>query len=87
MSSVKLNNSRLAKHMQGVRFRPLGEVSNNNTTLKLVAGFALMYAGLGFPGGKEFIMSAKDILKFQKKQSAEYLAIGAGGALILSSVS
>ena len=51
---------------------------------KVLLGTGLLYAGLGFPGAKDVGRKLKSIAKYEKRETAENIAVGAGAFIVLS---
>lgn len=52
---------------------------------KVLLGTGLLYAGLGFPGARDVGRKLKSIAKYEKRETAENIAVGAGAFIVLSS--
>ena len=86
MSNARNVHFERNRALGAINSKAFGAANGNDTSLRILLGAGLIYAGLGFPGGSEAIAGIKNILKFKKKQSAEYAAIAGGVALLGSSV-
>jgi hypothetical protein len=62
--------------------KPIFEFS---TQPKVLLGGGLVYAGLGFPGAADVGKKLKSIAKYEKRETAENIAVGAGTFIVLSS--
>lgn len=62
--------------------KPIFEFS---TQPKVLLGTGLLYAGLGFPGAEDVGRKLKSIAKYEKRETAENIAVGAGTFIVLSS--
>lgn len=87
MSSARNVHFERARAFGSLNARPLGAFGGNMPQRQaLLLGAVLIYGGLGFPGLSEAGKSIQNILKYQKRATAENIAIAGGVILMLGAL-
>lgn len=86
MSSARNVHFERSRALGSLNARAFGATPSMSTGQRFLAGSALIYAGLGFPGITQLSKGLKNIAKYRKRESLENLAVGAGVYLVLQGV-
>tara|TARA_B100000035_G_scaffold185608_1_gene158341 strand:- start:6169 stop:6438 length:270 start_codon:yes stop_codon:yes gene_type:complete len=86
MSSARNVHFERSRALGSLNASALGATTSMTAGQRFLAGSALIYAGLGFPGYKKLGKGLKNIAQYRKRESLENFAVGAGVYLVLQGV-